>query len=171
MTCVEIFTKIINRMVEGVMTHEELANYYQFLGLPAYSKCHEKHFFQENKSYRKIYNYYIKTYNSLIQNVNVVIPEVIPTSWYQYTRQDVDMKTKQTAVKQGLDMWLSWEIGTYELYQNLYQELIKINKINDAEMVKSLITDVKEEIDQIQQYKLNKIATNYDMVYIIEEQQ
>ncbi len=171
MTCEEIFTKLINHMVEGIMTHEELANYYQFLSLPYYSKCHEKHYYQENKSYRKIYNYYIRTYNKMLKNIKVDVPQVIPESWYQYTRYDVDIKTKQTAVQQGLDKWLKWETVTYELYQELYQELIQLNKIKDAEMIRDLIDDVKEELDNINQYKLNKMSTDYDMVYIIEENQ
>ena len=170
MTCTEIFTELVNHMVEGIMTHEELANYYQFLGLPKYSKCHEKHYYEENKAYRKIYNYYIKTYNKLLKNIRVNVPEVIPGSWYQYSREEVDMKTKQAAVKQGLETWLSWEKSTYELYQSLFQELMNLGKVKDAEMVKDLICDVKNELDDIQQYQLNKISTNYDMVYIIEEQ-
>lgn len=170
MTCTEIFTELINHMVEGIMTHEELANYYQFLGLPCYSDCHEKHYYKENKSYRKVYNYYIKTYNKLLKNIRVDVPEVIPGSWYQYSRFDVDMKTKQAAVKEGLETWLSWETSTYELYQSLYKELINLGKIKDAEVVKDLICDVKHELDKIQQYQLNKISIDYDMTYIIDEQ-
>lgn len=170
MTSEEIFTSAMNHMVEGIMIHEELSNYYLFLGLPAYSKCHEKHFHKENKSYKKLYNYYIKTYNKLIPNIKVDVPEVIPKSWYQYSRQDVDMKTKQNAVQQGLEKWVKWETATFALYQNLYQELIKIGKVRDAIEFKHLICDVKEELETATQYHLNKLSTNFDMVYIIEEQ-
>lgn len=169
MTCTEIFTELINHMVEGIMTHEELTNYYQFLGLPKYSECHEKHYYEENKSYRKIYNYYIKTYNKLLPNVRVNIPQIIPEAWFQHIRQDVDMKTKQTAIKEGLEYWLAWEKETYDLYQNLYQELIKLNKIGDAEELKCLIYDVQLEISEIEQYQLNKISINYNMSEIIKE--
>lgn len=171
MTCDEVFKKIINHMVEGLMVHEELSNYYLFLGLPKYAKCHEKHYFFENKTYKKFYNYYITTYNKLIPNIKVSVPEVIPQSWYQYVRQDVDMKTKQTAVKAGLEKWVEWEQDTYVLYQEMYKELIALNKVHDAIIVKELICDVKEELDNITQYHLNKLSTNYDMVYIIEEQE
>lgn len=170
MTSEEIFLSAINHMVEGIMIHEELSNYYLFLGLPAYSKCHEKHYHKENKSYKKLYNYYIKTYNKLIPNIKVDVPEIIPKTWYQYSRQDVDMKTKQTSIKQGLEKWYKWETDTYNLYQKLYQESLKIDKVCDAMEFQKLICDVKEELDEITQYHLNKLSTNYDMVYIIEEQ-
>ena len=59
MTCEEIFSKITNHMVKGLMVHEQLSNYYEFLGLPCYSKCHDEHFMKESKMYRKMYHYYI----------------------------------------------------------------------------------------------------------------
>lgn len=171
MTCEEIFSSAINHMIEGIMIHEELSNYYLFLGLPKYAKCHEKHYNLESKSYKKFYNYFIITYNKLLPNVKVVVPEVIPSSWYQYTRQDVDMKTKQNAVQKGIEKWVDWEQDTYTLYQTLHQELLKLNKVQDAKIFEELIADVKEELNDVYQYHLNKISTNYDMVYIVEEQQ
>jgi hypothetical protein len=42
--------------------------------------------------------------------------------------------------------------------------------ITSAEKVKCLILDVEEEVREAEQYHLNKVATGYDMVYIVEEQ-
>ena len=170
MTTEEIFTTLTNHMLEGVMTHEQLANYYDFLGLPFYSKCHSKHFYKESKSYRKIYNYYITTYNRLLIEPEFKQPEVIPPSWAQYTRQDVDAATKQKAVKDGLEKWVKWERDTLKLYQDLYKELCNMGHITSAEKLKCLILDVEEEVREAEQYHLNKVATGYDMVYIVEEQ-
>ena len=77
---------------------------------------------------------------------------------------------QQNAVQQGLEKWVKWETATFALYQNLYQELIKIGKVRDAIEFKHLICDVKEELETATQYHLNKLSTNFDMVYIIEEQ-
>ena len=76
----------------------------------------------------------------------------------------------QNAIKQGLEKWVDWELETYELYQKLYQELLKLNKVQDAKIFEELINDVKQELNDVYQYHLNKLSTNYDMVYIIEEQ-
>lgn len=80
------------------------------------------------------------------------------------------MKTKQDAVKKGLEQWLKWEEDTLNLYQQLHKELITLNRIADSEKIKELIIDVQCEIKDITQYQLNKISTNYDMINIIEQQ-
>lgn len=80
------------------------------------------------------------------------------------------MKTKQNAIKTGLEYWVNWELDTYDFYQQIHKNLIELNLVADAEKVKDLILDVQEEITTATQYHLNKIATNYDMTDIIEEQ-
>ena len=170
MTCEEIFSDLTNHMLEGLMMHEQFIDYYDFLGLPGYSKCHQRHFKEENKAYRDINHYYITTKNKLLPTPKFPQPEVIPPSWRQYTRQQVDMKTKQNAVKMGLEYWVNWELDTYDFYQQIHKNLMELNLVADAEKVKDLILDVQEEITTATQYHLNKIATNYDMTDIIEEQ-
>ena len=44
MTREEIFTSLLNHMVKGLMVHDQMANYYDFLGLEEYKDCHEKHY-------------------------------------------------------------------------------------------------------------------------------
>lgn len=170
MTIEEIFINLTNHMLEGVMIHEQFISYYKFLGLDGYSKCHEKHFKMESKEYRKVYCYYITTYNKLLPKNSFPQPDIIPDSWVQYTRQDVDVKTKRQAIQQGLDKWVKWERETYKFYQEIFSQLCELNAYNDANQIQELIDDVREELCNAEQYQLNKIATNYDMVEIINEQ-
>ena len=170
MTVKEIFEQLTNHMLEGIMIHEQFISYYEFLGLDGYARCHEHHYKQESESYRKIYHYFMSTYNMLLPEPRFPQPQIIPESWHKYTRQEVDLKTKQSAVQQGLERWISWEKDTYSFYQQLYLELINNNKLIDAEEIKCLIYDVKEELSKAEQYQLNKIATNYNMIDIIKEQ-
>ena len=45
MTIEEIFGRISQHMIRGMMTHDQLASYYDFLGLRGYKRCHEYHYF------------------------------------------------------------------------------------------------------------------------------
>jgi hypothetical protein len=171
MTVEEIFIDIINHLLKGVMVHDELANYYDFLALEGYSKCHEYHSIVENRTYRQVMRYYINRYNKFLPEPSVQPANIIPASWKGYTRQDVDVKTRQTAVKTGLEEWLKWEKNTKAFLQERYNNLTALNEIAAAEMVKKLIKDVDEELYSIEQYHLFKQAINYDMVSIINEQQ
>ena len=40
MTVEEIFKNLANHMIKGLILHSELANYYDFLNLTGYKKCH-----------------------------------------------------------------------------------------------------------------------------------
>ena len=170
MTNEEIFTQVIARMIKGLMVHDQLATYYDFLGLEGYKRCHEYHFLEESKVYRKMCHFYMKEYDLLLPETKFDNPNIIPNAWYGYTRQEVDIKTKQTAVQKGLNEWVRWEDGTSSLYQKLYKELIANGEVAAAAKLADIICHVKEELYTAKQYQLNKISTNYDMTDIIQEQ-
>lgn len=152
------------------MIHEQLANYYDFLGLQGYKRCHEYHFLQETCAYRGICRYFINHHNMLIPDERFEAPDVIPSSWYEHTRDDVDIATKKNAVKSGLTRWVTWERETKKLYEQMYQELIKLDEVASACKIKELICDVDCELKKAERYWLNKEATGYDMSQIISEQ-
>jgi hypothetical protein len=170
MTVEEIFSQTIEHMLKGFMFHEQMANYYDFLGLEGYSKCHEYHYFKESRAYRELYHYYITTYNKLLPETRFENPNAIPQGWIGYRRQEVDSKTLRAAVKDGLDSWVSWEIETKKLYEKMAKELLAIGAVGAELQFEALICDVEEELATAEKYQLHKNATDYDIVDIIEEQ-
>lgn len=62
-----LYSELINRMKQGVEMHEQLADYYSFLNLPGYQKCHEYQMLCELLTYRKAKDQYLKEYNQLVQ--------------------------------------------------------------------------------------------------------
>ena len=171
MTIEEIFTELTNHMIQGVMVHERMADYYDFLSLKGYRYCHEYHSLKESIEYRKLYHYYMETYNKLIPETHFETPNVIPNNWYKYTRQDVDTKTKRTSVKSGLETWHNWEKETKELYEAMFKELYNMGEIAASLKVRDLIADVEEEIATIEDKILKHQAVDYDIQSIIDEQE
>lgn len=170
MTVEEIFSNISSHMVKGLMIHTQLADYYDFLGLPGYKRCHEYHALKETCGYRGINRYFINHYNKLIPEQKIEDPAIIPESWFRYTRQDVDNNTKRNAIKSALDKWVDWEKETKQLYQEMYSELTSLGEIAGACKVKELICDVDMELKKAQRYQLNKMMTDYDLSGIVSEQ-
>lgn len=166
----EIYSKIASHMIKGMMVHEQLANYYDFLGLKGYKRCHEYHFLCETLSYRSVCRYFINHHDMLIPEERIEDPDIIPESWYNHSRGDVDTSTKKSAVKSGLTKWVEWERETKKLYEQMYKELMELNEVASACKVKHLIMDVDCELKKAERYWLNKEATGYDLVSIIEEQ-
>ena len=170
MTIEEIFGAIGKHMVEGLMIHSKLADFYGFIGLEGYKQCHEFHFFCENKSYREINNYYLYHFGKLIEDRRFVNPDIIPDSWFNYTRADVGDDTRKNSIQAGIEKWVLWERQTKDLYQKMYIELINIEEIAAAIMVKKLIEDVDYELAEAEQEWIEKKSMNYNINDIIMEQ-
>lgn len=170
MTVDEIYAKIAQHMIKGLMVHEQLANYYDFLGLRGYKRCHEYHFLDETCAYRSLCRYFINHHNKLIPYLPVEDPKVIPDSWYRYTRQDVDNGTKKNAIKNGLTIWLDWEKETKKLYEQMYKELMGIDEVASALKIKELVCDVDCELKKVERYSLDSKSIDYSLEIIVPSQ-
>lgn len=166
----EIFSALSAHMIKGMMIHDQLANYYDFLSLRGYKRCHEYHFKKESCGYRKLNRYYLNHYHRLIGEERVDDPKIIPESWYKYSRSDVDMQTKKNAIKSGMQRWVSWEKETKEKLQDVYLELLDKGEIATASFINKFIKDVDRELKYAERKMLDLSSVDYDMTYILEEQ-
>lgn len=170
MTIDEIFKKLSAHIIKGIMIHEQMADYYDFLNLHGYKRCHEYHAKCEMKNMRKLHRYFINHFNKLIEEENIENPDVIPASWYRYTRQDVDTNTKRSAVKAGIEKWVSWEKETKDFYESMVTELIDMGEQSAAKKVACLLHDVDCELKWAQRRHINLLSADYDIGYILGEQ-
>ncbi len=171
MTVDEIFNKLISRMVEGVMYHNEFAKAYDFLGLYGYSYCHFLHYLEENKNYQQLSHYYSTHYYKLITKENITQPEIIPNNWYKYTTIVVDVGTKRNAIKDLMNHWITWERSTKKLYEDMQQELENLHEVSAALYINNFILDVTKELRQAEKHLIELESINYDMTKIIEWQE
>jgi len=170
MTIEEIFSTISEHMIEGLMIHSQLSDYFAFIGLDGYQECHKYHYFEENSNYKKIGDYYVHHYNKLIIERPFKNPSVIPEAWYAHSRQDISIPTRKVSIQTAMERWVSWETNTKKLYESLYQELINLNEIASAEELSKYIKDVDKELKEACQKHLELTAIDYDILDIIAEQ-
>lgn len=171
MTVEEIFKDLSAHMIKGVMVHEQMTNYYDFLGLCGYRKCHEYHMHKEMSSLRNLHKYFMHHFNRLIEESQFSNPDLIPSSWYRYTRQDVDANTKRSAVKSAFEKWVSWEKDTKDLYERMYKELMELGEVAAAEKMTCFIHDVDHELKKAEKKHLNLLAVDFSISYIIGDQE
>ena len=171
MTVEEIFSLLAEHMVEGLMTHAQLADYYNFLGLKGYQKCHEYHYFCENANFRKITDYYLKHYNKLVPERPFQNPNIISEDWYQYKRSQVDSSVRKSAIEFGMKKWVAWEKQTKKDYQDYYKELMNLGEIAAAHELEKYIIDVDKELAFAEQKLLCSKAIDYDISDIMMEQE
>lgn len=192
----QLYSDLINRMKQGVEMHEQLADYYGFLNLPGYQKCHEYQMLCELLTYRKAKDTYMREYNQLVAPANSMsmnnmnggmtnmanngnnsgntsnsnYANVIPTQWYSHTRYDVDASTKRNAVRDGFKRWLDYEKDTKQFLTSMGQRLEKINEREAARKLDYLIDHVEKEIEGAEEKMMMLENSGYDMNYILQQQ-
>lgn len=171
MTIDEIFSRISQHMVEGLMFHSQLSDYFCFLGFKGYSAFHTHQFFEESNNYRKINSYYLHHFGRIIKESGFNNPKVIPDNWYNYRREDVDSTTRKNSLQMGFDKWVKWETDTLKLYSSMYKELINLNEVAAANMVRKIIKDVDDELALGKQEYLELKAIEFDLVEVIAKQE
>lgn len=170
MTVDEIFSQLAAHMIEGLMVHSQMTNYYNFLGLKGYKMCHKYHYYSENKGYMEICNYYLTHYNKIPLDIKVDDPHIIPEKWFKYSRQDVDNATRKAAIQQGFERWVNWEKQTKVVYQGYYKELITLGEIDAANEVMKYVEDVSYELKQAEQKYLELKMIDFNINDIMVEQ-
>lgn len=167
MTCAEVFTKIDANMKTGMILHDQLSNYYDFLGLMGFKRLHEYHFFREAVSMRGLNRYVINHHNMLIDDGEMHIESAIPQAWHKTARRDVGISTKRSTVKSGMEMWAEWEHKTKKLYEECYCALCDAGEIAASCKVRQLVADVDMELKEADRMALKMQAIDYDMPTMI----
>lgn len=170
MTVDEIFNKTTQHMLEGLMFHSRMIDYFSFLGLEGYAVCHKYHYFEENNNYRKLTWYYMYHYGKIIKETPPPASEIIPSSWYSHNRKDVSEQTRLASIQTGFEKWASWEKESKKLYEEMYKELTAAGEIAAACEIKKYIEDVNCELAEAEQKQLELTAVSYDIHDVMMEQ-
>lgn len=170
MTIEEIFSNISTHMAKGLLIHNQMASLYGFLNLRGYQKCHEYHYYEESCNYRCLQNFFLSHCNKMIHENVVEQPEIIPNNWYKFTKIEVDVNNKRSAVKDLMKKWVEWEKETKTLLELSYKQLYELGEIDCALKIAYFIKDVSKELADAQEIHINLESMGYDIVYIIDWQ-
>lgn len=142
----DIFAELKAHALEGMVFHDEMVRYFDFLNLGKHKERHEEQYEEESKGYRGLCDYYMSHYNRFIPEHPMKRPDVIPESWYRYSRQDVDSGTKTNAVRVAVEKWVDWERQTKSLYEEMCKELMEQGEISAAMYVSCMLKAVDTEL-------------------------
>lgn len=170
MTCREIFSHVLSRQVYALMFHDQMANYFDFLGLHGFKRMHEYQYLSESIGFRKLQRYYINRYNELIEPHEVDDPEAIPSEWMKHFRSDVTPQIKKRSVKEAFEEYREWEKETEECLSKCAKALYDRGMLMDYSYMIGLMEDVCCELKRIERLMLKLSGVEYDMTYIEEIQ-
>lgn len=167
---IEVFNEISKHMIKGIMFHEQMADYFDFLNFHGLKRWQEVRFFEENTELRGLHRYAINHCNKLVYDSDISNIRYIPNSWYNYTRYDVDTNTRKTAVKDAFGKWCEWEKETKALYERMFKKLTENGYISYANKVNELIKNVDNELKYLTRKMLEYKSVDYDIDYIMYQQ-
>lgn len=166
----DVFAEINARQIAALMMHDQMADYFDFLGLSGYKRLHLYQYFTESKERRDVAHYYINHHGKLIQDRFEGNVQMIPESWRSANRMSVGKSTKQKAVEDGFSVYLGWEQATKDVYQKYATALREQGYVADAIFVDRLVEDVDNELERLERIITDLITSGYDPVYIVESQ-
>lgn len=166
-----IFSEINARMIAALMFHDQMSDYFDFLGMKGYKRLHEYQYFAESLERKKLNQYYINHHNKLIPDIYSGQVAMIPESWQTANRISVGKSTKQKGIEDSFNQYHEWEAETKSLYEHYSVKLREIGAVADAIMVEKLVEDVDNELKKLERIIVDLISSGYDMVYITESQQ
>lgn len=165
-----IFSKLASHMTKGLMVHDQLSNYYSFLGMDGFAEEHAEHSNDEANKLRELKRYYMSNYDKMLEPAKVEEPNIIPQSWYRHTRDEVDPNTKRNGVQNGLKEWHEWESNTKHEFEKAYKKLMDIDETSAAFFVKDLIDGVIEELEDISKRTRRLKDEEFDLKYLANMQ-
>ena len=166
-----IFSEINARMIAALMFHDQMVDYFDFLGMKGYKRLHEYQYFSESLERKKLNQYYINHHNKLIPDIYTGQVAMIPENWQTANRISVGKSTKQKGIEDGFNQYHEWESETKSLYEHYSVKLREMGAVADAIMVENLVEDVDKELKKLERIIVDLISSGYDMIYITESQQ
>lgn len=146
--------------------HEQLADYFCFLGLQGFKRKLEYQYMNEVAGKRKLHHKYINLHHKIIPMKQVEVLHIIPSDWSRYTTNDVNDNVLPKFVRSAMQQYKDWEEQTKQLYEELWQQCTNYGMTADADYISKLVKNVTKEIKEINRMCEQLNGTGYDSVSI-----
>ena len=159
----DVYLKIDERMCKALNFHEQLADYFCFLGLQGFKRMCEYQYMKECAEKRKIHKRYIDIHHKILPTVGCSGVNIIPKEWERHTTHDIDDSVIPKYTKMALKTYYEWETETKDLYKEFCNKLLQMGEHSDYEFLKEIVLDVEKEIKKIMRLYENLNGTGYDV--------
>lgn len=170
MTIEQIYEELDKHQLKGIMMHADLMDLFDFLNLHGFKRQQEYQYFLESVGLRIVHRYYTNHHGKILITHHDPYSRLTPENWKNYTRDDVDTKTRRTMVEEAFLRWKKWEKETKEFYCKMFAECTANNWIADALKISDLIKDVDQELKYLERQFLELKSCDFDMLFILQEQ-
>lgn len=160
----EIYSRLDERMCQALCFHEQLSDYFCFLGLQGFKRMLEYQYMKECAEKRKLHKRYVDIHHKVIPvKQNMSSPVLIPSEWSRYTSHDLDDSVIPKYVRMGFKRWEDWEKETRDIFEQCCDMVQHLGLHTDYEYIKELVLDVEKELKKIKRIIDSLNGTGYDV--------
>lgn len=146
MKAIDIFKKISERQIGGVMLHKNMMRAHDFLGIRCMKRLHEYRMFKELSENDGVERYAINHLNMVVIDGHIPAPFIVPEQWQYIDRLSVSNENRRRYMQEMFKTWHDWEKGTKKLYEECYKELCDMGEVAAAKKVGKMVADIDMEL-------------------------
>lgn len=170
MTCEEIFSRIANAYLNGIMFHTQMVQYFDFLNLHGYKRMHEYHRKCESKCSCKLHGYYTNRYQKLLPETGEYAKSAIPKEWYNHERIELSASDIKSGVKVGFQKWVEWEKSVCAILNEAVKDLGELGDYAAAYEIDMRLCDTEDELKRAERMLLALKSVDFSIDFIQEQQ-
>lgn len=144
MNVMDIISTAVRHMVEGLMFHDQMMQFFLYMGLPGLARLQEKRYLSESKAMARLQRYAVQAYGTIPSDSGTNARDYIPSTWRDSPRNLVDLRGMENA-RVALETWEGWEADTCKLYGQLYFQAGEIRDAAASETLAELVRDADKE--------------------------
>lgn len=161
---VDCFRVAVNNMIEGTMFHNQMIQYFEYLGLSGFSKLQCIRFRDENSEMVCLQRYVIRTYGVVVGESNPDSRSYIPQEWGEKLRETIVDGSEY--VKFGVETWKDWEERSKKKYNSVYFDLCDLRDAGGSERILKVVKETEKELHFVYDIMCKLRNCNYDSVSV-----
>lgn len=165
----DVLGEVSDRLVQGLMFHNEQTSLNRLLGFYGYAAMHKYQYLSDSMDMRMVNDWCIDHCGVIPQQGRQSASSVLD-KWRGRSRDGIDCETRRSALIDSFDEYVAWERGTLSLYQRACDALVRGAEYEAYHLVEGLACEVGDELADAQRMKTELSATQWDMSYAMEQQ-
>ena len=169
MSAVDVYGQIADRLVGGMMFHDDHATLMEFLGYQGLKRVHESGYLSDSADLRRVQRYCVSHLGQIApRGGQKRVPVLDPLMGMR--RGDIDDDTRLNKLRSSMDAWVDWETETKKVYERAWESLMRTNDTSAMRLVEHLIANVDDELSMAVELRLGLQASGWDMPYAMDIQ-
>ena len=143
---IDVFKDVNRNIVEGTMFHNQMVQYFEYLGLSGFANLQKIRFEDENDELVKLQRYVVEVYGVVVGDVKPDSRTYIPQEWSKNKRENIENSEIENYVRFGIETWKDWESNTKDFYDRCYFELNDLRDASGSERIMDIIRETEKEM-------------------------